>query len=218
VERGQVRESHPGANAECRMENAEGWVPTKANLEAKAECRMQKWSRSHPKPTSGQEQDKRRPGDWEALSCVPLVLLLCSSCAAVGFSVAPRRLHRAFALFRQDWFGCYSNGVAFSRESPGPCCPPPLPGPATECSAGFLACGVRGRPGSKSRSIIQRDARSTRRRGGLRYFVNGPAGLVRTQLGTTTKAGSHATRNAGFIRQAGEWHWGCRINPAFRWC
>ena len=81
MERGQVRESHPGANAECRMENAEGWVPTKANLEAKAECRMQKWSRSHPKPTSGQEQDKRRPGDWEALSCVPLVLLLCSSCA-----------------------------------------------------------------------------------------------------------------------------------------
>ena len=36
-------------------------------------------------------------------------------------------------------------------------------------------------------------------------------------LGTTTKAGSHANRNAGFIRQAGEWHWGCRINPAFRW-
>ncbi|MGO8930063.1 MAG: hypothetical protein ACLQU3_24610 [Limisphaerales bacterium] len=39
----------------------------------------------------------------------------------------------------------------------------------------------------------------------------------RAQLGTTTKAGSHANRNAGFIRQAGEWHWGCRINPAFRW-
>ena len=36
-------------------------------------------------------------------------------------------------------------------------------------------------------------------------------------LGTTTKAGSYANRNAGFIRQAGEWHWGCRINPAFRW-
>ena len=36
-------------------------------------------------------------------------------------------------------------------------------------------------------------------------------------LGTTTKAGSHANRNAGFIRQAGEWHWGCRMNPAFRW-
>ena len=33
----------------------------------------------------------------------------------------------------------------------------------------------------------------------------------------TTKAGSHANRNAGFIRQAGEWHWGCRMNPAFRW-
>jgi len=36
-------------------------------------------------------------------------------------------------------------------------------------------------------------------------------------LGTTTKAGSRANRNAGFIRQAGEWHWGCRMNPAFRW-
>jgi len=34
---------------------------------------------------------------------------------------------------------------------------------------------------------------------------------------TTTKAGSHANRNAGFIRQAGEWHSGCRMNPAFRW-
>jgi hypothetical protein len=28
---------------------------------------------------------------------------------------------------------------------------------------------------------------------------------------------SRANRNAGFIRQAGEWHWGCRMNPAFRW-
>ena len=28
-------------------------------------------------------------------------------------------------------------------------------------------------------------------------------------LGTTTKSGSHANRNAGFIRQVGEWHWGC---------
>jgi hypothetical protein len=37
------------------------------------------------------------------------------------------------------------------------------------------------------------------------------------RFGTTTKAGSHANRNAGFIRQAGEWHWGCRINPAFQW-
>ena len=36
-------------------------------------------------------------------------------------------------------------------------------------------------------------------------------------LGTTTKVGSHANRNAGFIRQAGEWHWGCRMNPALRW-
>jgi hypothetical protein len=35
-------------------------------------------------------------------------------------------------------------------------------------------------------------------------------------IGTTTKAGRHANRNAGFIRQAGEWHWGCRMNPAFR--
>jgi len=40
---------------------------------------------------------------------------------------------------------------------------------------------------------------------------------VRALIGTTTKAGSHANRNAGFIRQAGEWHWGCRMNPAFRW-
>ena len=39
---------------------------------------------------------------------------------------------------------------------------------------------------------------------------------LRAHLGTTTKAGSHANRNAGFIRQAGEWHWGCRMNPAFR--
>jgi hypothetical protein len=42
-------------------------------------------------------------------------------------------------------------------------------------------------------------------------------GWTRALLGTTTKAGSHANRNAGFIRQAGEWHWGCRVNPAFRW-
>ncbi len=41
--------------------------------------------------------------------------------------------------------------------------------------------------------------------------------MRRAHLGTTTKAGSHANRNAGFIRQAGEWHWGCRMNPAFRW-
>jgi hypothetical protein len=39
----------------------------------------------------------------------------------------------------------------------------------------------------------------------------------RAHFGTTTKAASHANRNAGFIRQVGEWHWGCRINPAFRW-
>jgi hypothetical protein len=39
----------------------------------------------------------------------------------------------------------------------------------------------------------------------------------RAHLGTTTKTGSHANRNAGFIRQAGKWHWGCRMNPAFRW-
>jgi hypothetical protein len=40
---------------------------------------------------------------------------------------------------------------------------------------------------------------------------------LRAHLGTTTKAGSHANRNAGFIRQVGEWRWGCRMNPAFRW-
>ncbi|MEI7940184.1 MAG: hypothetical protein WCK27_26165, partial [Verrucomicrobiota bacterium] len=34
---------------------------------------------------------------------------------------------------------------------------------------------------------------------------------------TTTKAGGHAKRNAGFIRQAGEPRQGCRMNPAFRW-
>ena len=36
-------------------------------------------------------------------------------------------------------------------------------------------------------------------------------------LGTTAKADSRVNWNAGFIRQAGEWHWGCRMNPAFRW-
>jgi hypothetical protein len=29
---------------------------------------------------------------------------------------------------------------------------------------------------------------------------------LRAHPDTTTKAGSHANRNAGFIRQAGEWH------------
>jgi hypothetical protein len=199
-------------NVEWRMQKGGSRPRPTSRRRQNAECR------SGAEVTQSRPQARNKTSAGQAIGKRSLVFLLCCSCAAVGFSVAPRRLHRAFALFRQDWFGCYSNGVAFSRESPGPCCPPPLPGPATECSAGFLACGVRGRPGSKSRSIIQRDARSTRRRGGLRYFVNGPAGLVRTQLGTTTKAGSHATRNAGFIRQAGEWHWGCRINPAFRWC
>jgi len=36
-------------------------------------------------------------------------------------------------------------------------------------------------------------------------------------LGTTTKADSRDKRNAGFIRQAGNWRWSCRMNPAFRW-
>ena len=40
----------------------------------------------------------------------------------------------------------------------------------------------------------------------------------RALLGTTTSADSRAHRNAGFIRQASQWHCGCRINPAFRWC
>ena len=40
---------------------------------------------------------------------------------------------------------------------------------------------------------------------------------VEPHLGTTTKADSRANWNAGFIRQAGEWYWGCRINPVFRW-
>jgi hypothetical protein len=40
---------------------------------------------------------------------------------------------------------------------------------------------------------------------------------LRAHLGSATKAGSHANRNAGFIRQAGERHWGRRLNPAFRW-
>ena len=35
-------------------------------------------------------------------------------------------------------------------------------------------------------------------------------------LTTTTKAGGHVNRNAGFIRQTGEPHQGCRTNPAFR--
>ena len=39
----------------------------------------------------------------------------------------------------------------------------------------------------------------------------------RAFLDTTSKADSRVNWNAGFIRQAGEWHWGCRMNPAFRW-
>jgi hypothetical protein len=40
---------------------------------------------------------------------------------------------------------------------------------------------------------------------------------IRAHPDTTTKAGGHANRNAGFIRQAGAPHQGCRMNPAFRW-
>ena len=50
-----------------------------------------------------------------------------------------------------------------------------------------------------------------------RTISPGGIGPRRAYLGTTAEAGSHANRNAGFIRQAGEWHWGCRMNPAFRW-
>jgi hypothetical protein len=36
-------------------------------------------------------------------------------------------------------------------------------------------------------------------------------------LDTSTTAARQTNRDAGFIRQAGEWDWGCRMNPAFRW-
>jgi len=39
-------------------------------------------------------------------------------------------------------------------------------------------------------------------------MLNWPPDAGRGHLGTTTTAGSQADRNAGFIRQAGEWHWG----------
>jgi hypothetical protein len=38
-------------------------------------------------------------------------------------------------------------------------------------------------------------------------------------LDTSTTAAEQRNRNAGLIRQAGEWDQGCRMNPAFRgWC
>jgi hypothetical protein len=36
-------------------------------------------------------------------------------------------------------------------------------------------------------------------------------------LDTRTTAAEMMIRNAGFIRQAREWDWGGRMNPAFRW-
>jgi hypothetical protein len=36
-------------------------------------------------------------------------------------------------------------------------------------------------------------------------------------LDTSATAAEQTNWNAGFIRQAGEWDWGCRMNPAFRW-
>ena len=52
-----------------------------------AECGMRN-SRTMPpkaisKPPQGQAQARHKPGAWEASSCVPLVFLLCSSCAAL---------------------------------------------------------------------------------------------------------------------------------------
>jgi hypothetical protein len=35
-------------------------------------------------------------------------------------------------------------------------------------------------------------------------------------LDTSATAADQRDRNAGFIRQAGEWDWGGRMNPAFR--
>jgi hypothetical protein len=36
-------------------------------------------------------------------------------------------------------------------------------------------------------------------------------------LDTRTTAAEMMIRNAGFSRQAREWDWGGRMNPAFRW-
>jgi hypothetical protein len=36
-------------------------------------------------------------------------------------------------------------------------------------------------------------------------------------LDTRTTTAEMMIRNAGFIRQAREWDWGGRMNPAFRW-
>jgi len=35
-------------------------------------------------------------------------------------------------------------------------------------------------------------------------------------LDTSATAAEQTNWNAGFIRQAGEWDWGCRMNPPFR--
>ena len=43
-------------------------------------------------------------------------------------------------------------------------------------------------------------------------------GLAGRILASSATAAEQTNRNAGFIRQAGEWDWGGRMNPAFRWC
>src|ERR1039458_7687001 len=51
----------------------------------------------------------------------------------------------------------------------------------------------------------------------LNCDLSGVCSARRASPDTTTEAGGHANRNAGFIRQAGAPHWGCWMNPAFRW-
>jgi len=57
-----------------------------------------------------------------------------------------------------------------------------MTGPMTSCSAGVPACEFRQRPAARTVGLTGRDAQCTRRRGRLRYFVNGPgpmkAGLL----------------------------------------
>jgi len=43
--------------------------------------------------------------------------------------------------------------------------------------------------------------------------VSRGAGLGGAHLDTSATAAEQTNRNAGFIRQAGEWDWGCRMNP-----
>ena len=53
------------------------------------ECRNAE--QRHPKPGTRQAQAKCKPRDWDVVSCVPLVLLLCSSCAPLVLPPGFRR-------------------------------------------------------------------------------------------------------------------------------